>query len=146
MTKGDTARELFFEGYNCAQSVLCTYATEIGIDFETAARIAAPFGGGMGRMREVCGAFSGMIMAVGMKYGYSDPNEFDKKTELYQTVQELADRFREKNGSIICRELLGIASDAALSPIPERRTDGYYRKRPCPEIVKSAAELLEEYI
>jgi C_GCAxxG_C_C family probable redox protein len=99
----------------------------------------------MGRMRETCGAFCGVIMVAGLLYGYTEPKDFEKKSELYKRVQELAAAFREKNGSIICREMLG-AAGADKNPTPERRTAEYYKKRPCPEICKNAAKVLDDYI
>lgn len=136
----DKARELFNEGYNCSQAVLGAFAEDAGLDVKTALRLSAPFGGGMGRMREVCGAVSGMFMVAGLKYGYSDPSAKQEKAELYALVQKLAAGFKEKNGSIICKELLGVSD---TSPTPEPRTAAYYKKRPCVELVGDAAELLE---
>ncbi len=145
MTKSERARELFLSGYNCSQSVFGAFCEELGMDFETAVRLASPFGGGMGRMREVCGAVSGMLMAAGMKYGYSTPKDFDEKAELYGKVRELCGEFKERHGSIVCRELLGIG-DKKESHIPEKRTAEYYKKRPCPDIIADAAGILEKYI
>ncbi|MCI8454581.1 MAG: C_GCAxxG_C_C family protein [Lachnospiraceae bacterium] len=143
MTHAEKARELFLEGYNCCQAVAVAFEEEIGIDRETIARMASAFGGGMGRMREVCGCFSGMVMAAGALKGYSDPKSKEEKAELYARIQELAVEFKKDNGSIICRELLGgkIAKDT--SPVPEERTEEYYKKRPCPELAGYAAGLLE---
>ncbi|MBQ9832558.1 MAG: C_GCAxxG_C_C family protein [Clostridia bacterium] len=142
--KREKAQELFKKGYNCAQAVLLTYAEELGLDEKTAAMISSSFGGGMGRMREVCGAVSGMFMAAGLKYGYSDANEKEGKAKHYALIQELATRFREKNGTIICRELLdGIESSHA--PIPSERTQHYYKKRPCEFLVGDAAEIIGRY-
>ena len=144
MTKGDIAKSLFEKGYNCAQAVFGAFAEDLGMDFDTAVKISSPFGGGMGRLREVCGTVSGMNMVLGMKYGYSDPTVTQEKTALYKEVQLLANKFKEDNGSIICRELLGV--DGAQSPVPSARTDRYYKKRPCPEMVFCAAGILEEYL
>lgn len=143
--KGREARELFEQGYNCAQSVFGAFAKECGIDRETAVRIASPFGGGIGRMREVCGAVSGMMMAAGLLCGYSDPKTFDEKKRTYAMVQELADRFRNENGSIICRELLGL-EEQDTSATPSIRTERYYKKRPCSCLVECAAIILESYL
>lgn len=142
--KGKAARALFEEGYNCAQSVLGAYAEELGLSRETAMLLASPFGGGMGRMREVCGAVSGMLMAAGLKYGYADPKNTVEKKRTYQMTQELAGRFREENGSIICRELLG-ADGRERSPEPSERTAQYYKKRPCACLVECAAGILDSY-
>ncbi|MGN1138499.1 MAG: C-GCAxxG-C-C family protein, partial [Ruminococcus sp.] len=100
MTKGDKAKSLFEKGYNCAQAVFGAFADDLGIDFDTAVKISSPFGGGMGRLREVCGTVSGMNMVLGMKYGYSDPAVTQEKTALYKEVQLLANKFKEDNGSI----------------------------------------------
>jgi len=105
-TKGEEAKNCFECGYNCSQAVFCTFCKELGIDKETALKIASSFGGGMGRMREVCGAVTGMFMAAGLKYGYTLPEDPSEKTEHYKKNQNLAERFKERNGSIICRELL----------------------------------------
>ncbi len=142
--KTEKAEELFKSGYNCSQSVLGVFCEEFGLDFDIAMKIASSFGGGMGRMREVCGAVSGMFMAAGLAFS-SAQNSHENKTRQYRTVQELAEKFKEKNGSIICRELLkGV--DISNSYIPEKRTENYYKKRPCIELVRDAVEILEEYI
>ncbi len=142
---GDIARKLFLDGYNCSQSVFASFCDITGVEFETAIKISSSFGGGMGRMREVCGTVSGMFMVVGAVYGYSEPKNFKIKSEHYERIQELAKEFKDKNGSIICRELLGIdAKDT--SPVPSERTEQYYKKRPCAELVKMAADIMENYI
>ncbi len=139
--KSEKAKELFKQGYNCSQSVLGVFCEELGMDFETAIKISSSFGGGMGRMREVCGTVSGMFMAAGLAFCTSENN----KAEQYKIVQELAKRFKEKNGSIICRELLqGIES--STSPIPSERNQNYYKKRPCIELVGDAVEIFEDYL
>lgn len=99
----------------------------------------------MGRLREVCGTVSGMFLAAGILYGYTEPKDYEGKKEHYARIQELAHTFKEKNGSIICRELLGL-KDASLSPVPEKRTDEYYKKRPCMELAGCAAGILSEYM
>ncbi len=140
--KQEKAKELFKKGYNCSQAVLGVFCEELGMDFSTAMKISLSFGGGMGRMREVCGTVSGMFMAAGL--AFSDDNGTNK-AEQYKIVQELAKRFKEKNGSIICKELLdGIEN--STSPIPSERTELYYKKRPCVELVGDAVEILEEFI
>lgn len=141
----EKAMALFEEGYNCAQSVFLAFADLHGIDERTAAALSSSFGGGMGRLREVCGAVSGMFLTLGILYGYDDPKAKEEKTEAYARVQELAAAFEEKNGSIICRELLGL-SVKKEAPTPEARTKEYYQKRPCKELVGDAAEILERYI
>lgn len=145
-SKGKIAKMLFLQGYNCTQAVVGAFAEELGFDFDTAMRVASPFGGGMGRMREVCGTVSGMLMVLGMKYGYDDPKAREEKKALYERVQNLADRFKEENGSIICRELLGLAKNADKNPTPEERTKEYYEKRPCPELAEMAANLVQKFI
>ena len=144
MSRADRAKELFLNGYNCAQAVFCAFCDEIGVDEETAQAISSSFGGGMGRMREVCGAVSGALMVLGAKYVYTDKSEPSKKAEHYKRVQKFAEYFKEENGSIICRELLGLSRGEKSSPIPSDRTKEYYKKRPCPEIVYIAAKILEE--
>ncbi|ABN52630.1 C_GCAxxG_C_C family protein [Acetivibrio thermocellus ATCC 27405] len=143
--KSERAVELFKEGYNCSQAVLAAYCEDVGIDMKTALMIASPFGGGIGRLREVCGAASAMFMIAGLKYGYVDPKDMNAKKEHYELVQKLVERFKEENGSIICRELLGL-NVVHDKPEPEKRTEGYYKKRPCAEIVRSAAEIVDELL
>lgn len=142
---GERAKALFLEGYNCSQSVVGAFCEELGLEKEQAVRMASSFGGGMGRLREVCGCVSGMFMIVGYLYGYDDPKVYNGKKELYAKVQELAGKFAEENGSIICRELLGKEGKDASS-LPSKRTDEYYKKRPCPNLVAFTAEMLAEYI
>lgn len=145
MNKGDLAYELFLKGYNCTQAVTVAFADELGLSEQAAARLSGGFGGGMGRMREVCGTFSGIVMVLGALYGYSDPKDTAAKKSLYEKIRALADKFRAENGSIICRELLGLEK-AEDSAAPEPRTPEYYQKRPCPELCRCAANLLEEFI
>ena len=141
----DKAVQLFKEGYNWSQAVFAAFADRYGIDHELALRLSASFGGGMGRMREVCGAVSGMLMVAGLETGAADGADREGKAANYAEVQELAGLFREENGSIVCRELLGLNQrDGMESLIPEQRTKNYYQKRPCVELVRYAARLLEE--
>ena len=142
MTRAEHAAELFHDGYNCAQAVAMAFADLTGVTPQQAAKMAAPFGGGMGRMREVCGAVSGMLMAYGQLYGYETPNG-EAQAEVYGTVQELAAQFRQTAGSIICRELL---ENPPSDPVPSPRTEAYYAQRPCVRMVYLAASILEEYI
>lgn len=141
----ELAKDLFIEGYNCSQAVLAAFEDEIGLDLETCLKIASSFGGGMGRLREVCGAVSGMFMVAGLIYGYTDPKDYSAKTEHYRRIQQLAKQFEEQNGSIVCRELLGL-SVKADAPVPEKRTEQYYKKRPCAELVEQAAAIMDDYI
>lgn len=143
--RGDNAKKLFEEGYNCCQAVLIAFSDVTNLSKETSAALASGFGGGMGRMREVCGAVSGMFMAADILFGYSDPKAFQEKKETYAMIQALAERFKAENGSIICRELLGLDKPEG-TPVPEKRTAEYYKKRPCGELVKQATEILEEYM
>ena len=144
MDHSKKAVELFKSGYNCSQAVLGAYAEEIGLDLETALKISSSFGGGMGRMREVCGALTGAFMVIGMLKGDYDSKDNKAKRDLYASIQELADDFKEDNGSIICRELLGLSQKGADNPVPELRTEGYYKKRPCVELVEFVAKKLDE--
>lgn len=145
MERGLTAEQRFRNGCNCAQAVLLAFSDRTGLDEAAAMRIASGFGGGMGRMREVCGAVSGMFMAAGMVLGEDGIPGREEKRALYAAIQELAARFRAENGSIICRELLaGVAT--APGGEPEARTEQYYRKRPCPELCRCAAEILDRYL
>ena len=144
MTRAEKAEELFMSGCNCAQAVLLAFSDLTKLDPDTARRIASGFGGGMARMREVCGAVSGMFMAAGLLYGSSGLSH-EEKAAHYVRLQALAAQFREKNGSILCRELLsGVKTDG--SPLPQRRTAEYYQKRPCVQLVSDAAQILEAYI
>ena len=142
---GEKAEKLFYEGYNCAQSVLLAYEDITGLDTKTAAMLSSSFGGGLGRMREVCGAVSGAAMVLGIVRGCSDPNDREAKKAHYKLIQDFCARFKEKNGSIVCRELLS-GVKTTENGIPEKRTDEYYKKRPCPVLVKNAAEILQEMI
>ena len=139
------AVELFKMGYNCAQSVFIAYKDLADMDEQTAATISAPFGGGMGRLREGCGAVSGMTMCAGYIAPNTYPNDNINKKLCYSTVQELAERFREENGAIVCRELLGLAQQKD-DPTPSARTEEYYRRRPCVEYVATAARIVGEKI
>ncbi len=138
------AAELFLNGSNCAQAIVVAFCDVTGMEPALAAKISSPFGGGMGRMREVCGAVSGMLMVAGLLYGYDDPGEKDvNKKEHYQLVQELAGKFREEVGSIVCREIL---KNPPSDPNPSPRTAEYYKSRPCARMVMTAARILDEYI
>ena len=143
MDHGIKAAELFLSGYNCAQAVAVAFAGELGLTEQQAAKMVSAFGGGMGRMREVCGAVSGMVFVLGSLYGYDDPADDPGKKQLYGAVQVLAARFREENGSIICREIL---KNPPADPNPTPRTAEFYAKRPCAKMVLTAARLVEEYL
>ena len=139
--KGQLAKSYFEQGYNCAQAVLLAFCKETGFTLERSAKLASAFGGGMGRMREVCGAVSAMLMVEGLLQGYDDPKAKEEKTELYARVRTLADRFREQNGSIICRDLL-LETEVTPGFEPEQRTEAYYQRRPCGCYVEDAARIL----
>lgn len=139
------AMSLFKEGYNCSQSVFLAFADKYSMEPEMAARMSSSFGGGMGRLREVCGAVSGMFMVAGMLYGYASPAASEEKKQHYERIQQLARSFTAENGSIVCRELLGL-NQKSDAPTPEKRTEAYYQKRPCVQLVGMAAAIMEEYI
>ena len=144
MNKGEIAKELFESGCNCSQAVFCAFCEETGFDKETALKVSAGFGGGFGRLREVCGAVSGMTMVLSNKFACTDVKDSAKKAELYALIQKASADFKDENGSIICRELLGL-SEKTSDPNPEARTKEYYKKRPCSELVHCAAEIAEKY-
>ena len=143
MDHGIKAAELFLGGYNCAQAVAVAFCDLTGLEEKQAAKMASSFGGGMGRLREVCGAVSGMLLVLGILDGYDDPTDDAAKKELYSRVQALARAFREENGSIICRELL---DNPPADPNPTPRTADFYTQRPCARMVLTAARILDEYL
>ena len=145
MTHEEKAVENFLAGYNCAQSVFLAFAEDLGLEPDFALRLASSFGGGMGRLREVCGGVSGILMAAGLLYGYTSPDNDETKAAHYALVQELAEEFSRENGSIICRELLSLPP-GPQDPTPQPRTQAYYKLRPCPDKVASAAAILEQYL
>ena len=145
MTHAELAKSLFEQGHNCAQAVFLAFTDLTGLDQTIAMRLASSFGGGMGRLREVCGAVSGMFMAAGLLYGSEDTHSQEEKAAHYARIRELAAAFRERNGSYICRELLD-RPDAAPGGHPEPRTPAYYTKRPCAQLCYDAAEILDQYI
>ena len=137
------AAELFVGGYNCAQSVAVAFCDVTGLEEKFAARMVSSFGGGMGRLREVCGAVSGMFFVLGLLYGYDAPGDDVSKKQLYTEVQELAEKFKESCGSIVCREIL---KNPPTDPTPSPRTAAYYKERPCTRMVYTAAQLMDEFI
>ncbi len=137
------AAKLFLQGYNCAQAVMMSFADLIGMDESQCAKLSSSFGGGMGRMREVCGAVSGMFMVAGLLYGYDGPEEGEVKKEHYARIQALAEAFRQEAGSIICREIL---KNPPTDPDPSPRTQEYYQQRPCARMVMLAVRTMEHYI
>lgn len=130
------AEELFRSGMNCSQSVFCAFAGDFGMDASTAAKVSCGLGGGVGRMREVCGTVTGAALVLGMRHG-------EDKSVVYPHVQDFCEWFKGENGSVVCRELLA-GTGATQGGAPEPRTEGYYRKRPCAELVKMVARRLEE--
>lgn len=149
----EKARSLFKEGgYNCCQAVVLAYNDVFGLEDELAASLSSGFGGGMGRMREVCGAVSGMVMLAGLIRPASDPSVKNWRTANYALVQEMAGEFKEINGSIVCKELLGLVPMGSCTPAPKEspepsdRTPEYYKKRPCEEMVGIAARIVGEQI
>lgn len=143
MKKSEKAVELFECGYNCAQAVFGAFAEDVGVSQEMALKLSAPFGGGIGRLREVCGACSGMLMALGMTDGYSEPETGDIKAEHYKLVRKLCEEFKEQNGSLLCREIL---KTEEVGGTPSARTESFYKERPCVRCVRTAAEILEKHI
>ena len=143
MDHGMKAAELFVTGYNCAQAVAVAFCDVTGLDEKFSARMVSSFGGGMGRLREVCGAVSGMFFVLSYLYGYDTPGDDASKKALYVEVQALAAKFREQCGSIVCREIL---KNPPTDPTPSPRTAEYYQKRPCARMVKTAADLMDEFI
>lgn len=142
---GKVAEELFRGGCNCSQAVVAAFEDVTGFDRETSLKIAAALGGGICRMREVCGAVSGAMIVLGMARGDGADSDHDKKAALYKTGQDFAIGFKDELGSIVCRELLGLP-DGKSDAVPEARTAAYYKKRPCAEIVRFAASELEKLL
>ena len=143
MTYADKAKRIFEEGFNCSQAVVAAFSDVIGIDEETAKRMSTGLGGGVGRLREVCGAVSGAAMVLGYVFG-GEKGE-DKKT-AYEKVQEFAEGFKKDEGSIICREILGLDKSKKETATPDVRTAEYYRVRPCAEKVYEATRIVEEML
>ncbi len=146
MNEKERAVELFKEGFNCSQAVFTAFAHRFGIDEDTAKKISAGLGGGVGRMREVCGAVGGASMVIGSICAATEGKDSENKQKNYELVREFADRFTSENGSVICRELLGLDVKMEKSAQPEKRTAEYYKKRPCVELVECAAKILEDLI
>lgn len=142
--RAEYGENLFKSGCTCAQAVVCAYADVLGLDRTTLLKLSGGFGGGMGRLREVCGAVSGMFMVAGLLYGSDKVGDREAKSAHYKLIQNLAAKFRENNGSIVCRELLGLTRPEGTY-VPEERTPEYYKKRPCAGYVRQAIEILEEY-
>ena len=142
MTKREIGEALFKEGYNCAQAVAVAFSEELNMDKDVIAKALSGFGGGFGRLREVCGAVSGMTFVLSSLEGYSSPLATTEKMETYAKVQKLIGEFKAQNGTYICAELIG---EKQITPTPEQRTPEYYKKRPCVNLVGDACEILENY-
>lgn len=162
MTKGESAKENFMSGLNCSQAVATAFAEEMNMPKSLVEKLTVGFGGGMGRMREVCGAVSGMFIVAGVLYGYSDPKDKKAKDKHYALIQKLAEKFKYRNGSIICKNLLTGTNlepnvlkikvnedekrEIDSTPVSTPRTAEFYRKRPCDELVWCAANILHQLI
>ena len=140
-SRGELAKELFESGYNCSQAVILAFHDKLDLDRETILKISSSFGGGMGRLREVCGTVSSMFIIAGLKFGYTEPEDREGKIKHYALIQKLAEEFKNINGSIVCKELLNVKGPQ--SPVREERSKEYYRKRPCSNLVKCSAEIIE---
>lgn len=146
MSKRDVAIALFEEGFNCAQAVSAAFCDETGVSKETMVKMSSGFGGGFGRLREVCGAVSGMVLVANMIFGYDSPTDTQAKMDWYKDIQSIVLEFKSRNGSYVCNQLLNLPENDERSPVPEQRTAEYYKKRPCKEIVGEAADILEKFI
>ena len=146
MTRKELAEKLFFEGYACSQAVVMAFSDLLNIETEQLKKISLPFGGGIGRLRLTCGAYSGMLMVVSLLFSnYEDVEE--NKIKTYEIVRELASRFEQKLGTISCKELLEkVDVIVQIGGNPEKRTEDYYKTRPCAKIVYEASKILEEYL
>lgn len=143
MTHSVKAAEYFISGYNCAQAVYMAFSDLTGEDEKAAAQVASSFGGGIGGLREVCGAFCGLTMVVGKLYGYTDPTDAEEKKRVYGIVQGMADKFKAELGSTICREILKAPTEGIKLSEEEEK---YFKIRPCARVVMLASRLLDEYI
>lgn len=146
MTRKEKAMAYFRQGYNCAQAVVLAFADLTDMDEATLSRMSCSFGGGMGRLREVCGTVTGMFLVTGLLRGYDGAETGEVKAAHYARIQALAKEFEKQNGSIVCRELLALRQKHRDDPTPEARTEAYYAGRPCAELVGNAAEILENYL
>jgi C_GCAxxG_C_C family probable redox protein len=144
MNKGNLAKEYFNSGYNCSQAVALAFAEEMNMEKDFVAMAVSGFGGGMGRMREVCGCVSGMVFVISNLYGYIDPKDNQGKKELYKKINDVANQYKELNSSIVCRELLGLTQNDGS--VPEERTEEYYEKRPCSDLCQVAGDILEKFL
>lgn len=145
MNHAELAQKYFLEGYNCAQSVVLAFSDLTHIDEDQAVRLASSFGGGMGGLRQNCGAVSGILIVAGLLMGYDEPNNLEVKRAHYERVQALVNAFLDENGTMNCRELLTRAG-VPVFPTPAERTPEYYARRPCPHLVASAAAILDRML
>lgn len=139
MSKGEEALRLFMDGCNCAQSVAAAFSSEMNMNQQQVKRLTIGFGAGVGRLREICGAVSGMAFVISALYD-------EDKGAVYARIQDVAEQFRSQAGSLVCRELLGLEITGADSPVPQERTADYYASRPCPRLVQQAADILAAYL
>lgn len=146
MDRVGKAVELFKSGCNCSQAVVCAYSDLFGMDEETAMRVSEGLGGGMGRMRLTCGAVSGMALLAGLAVSKGIAGDIPTRTRVYETVQKMSKEFAEKNGSVICGDLLGTALAGSKGAAPTKRTDEFYKKRPCTGCVEDCARIVEKYL
>lgn len=146
MKKSDIAVEYFLSGYNCSQAVVAAFCEDFGMSVEDGVRVSEGFGGGMGRMRSVCGAVTGMFMLAGLKHSNSQPKDLETRKLIYSLVQEMSAEFEQEMGSIICAELLGENAPADKGAAPAPRNGEFFKKRPCTESVRIAAEIAEKYL
>ena len=142
----EMAVSLFKEGFNCSQSVVAAFADKYGFTREQALKMSASFGGGIGRMRETCGAACGLFLLAGLETGATEGADRDGKAANYALVQELAEEFKQRNGALRCADLLGLSKKEPVVSTPEVRTDQYYAKRPCVKMVEEAARIWCEYL
>ena len=140
----EKAVSLFKEGYNCSQSVVAAFADMYGFSIEQALKMSASFGGGIGRMRQTCGAACGLFMLAGLETGCIEGKDREGKENNYKMVQALAEEFKKRNGSLVCAELLGLNKEAPTPTTPEARSAEYYKKRPCVKMVEEAARIWVE--
>ncbi|MBQ7912272.1 MAG: C_GCAxxG_C_C family protein [Clostridia bacterium] len=146
MSRAEKAKELFKQGYACSQAVALAFVDLVGVSREDITKLTLPFGGGLGRLRLTCGAISGMAVVIGLLFAEDKATQENKK-EVYAITQVLCEKFKAENGSLICADLLAGANlQVSVGGVAEKRTDEYYKKRPCADIVYSAARILEEYL
>ena len=142
----EMAVSLFKQGFNCSQSVVAAFADKYGFTREQALKMSASFGGGIGRMRETCGAACGLFLLAGLETGATEGADRNGKAANYALVQELAEEFKQRNGALRCADLLGLSKKEPVVSTPEARTDQYYAKRPCVKMVEEAARIWCEYL